>query len=151
MGTDCLNGYDTLQNTYNTLVVDLESDANYLAGLAAKGQGSGTEYGYALDKFESYIDLATVTTNLINECDIKYYLEAISKATSNVAGFINQGVNTYYRMQDDDQFTEMETAFANEDVETSAYLLGNFIQDFLMAEIPDKSESGFYQDVGSLM
>merc|ERR1739844_799494 len=125
VGTDCLNGYDTLQNTYNTLVVDLESDANYLAGLAAKGQGSGTEYGYALDKFE---------------CDIKYYLEAISKATSNVAGFINQGVNTYYRMQDDDQFTEMETAFANEDVETSAYLLGNFIQDFLMAEIPDKSE-----------
>ena len=76
----------------------MESDADYLAGLQAKGQADGTTYGYALDRFESYIDMATVSTNLFNECDIDYYMMAVSKAVSNVAGFINQGINTYWRL-----------------------------------------------------
>ena len=134
----------------------MESDANYLAGLKAKGQGAGSSYGYALDKFESYIDMATVSTNLFNECDLDYYLQSVSKATSNVAGFVNQAINTYWRMQESDDFEQMEVAFgvedsSTQDVEKSAELLAKFIQDFLMAEIPDKSESGYYVQVGSLM
>ena len=42
----------------------------------------------------------------------------------------------------------MDTAFAAEDQDNSARLLGTFIQDFLMAEIPDKIEAGFYTEVG---
>ena len=154
--SDCMGGYDTLKTTYASLVENLESDANYLAGLAAKGQGAGSSYGYAIDKFESYIDMATVSTNLFNECDIDYYLQSVSKATSNVAGFVNQGINTYWRMQESTVFDEMETAFsvddeANTDASKSAELLAGFIKDFLMAEIPDKSEAGYYVEVGSLM
>ena len=104
-------GFDTLKTTYNQLVSNLESDAEYVAGLQAKGQGSGTSYGYAIDKFESYVDMATVSTNLFNECDIEYYLQAVSKAVSNVAGFFNQGINTYLRMQESTTFDDMETAF----------------------------------------
>ena len=29
--------------------------------------------------------------------------------------------------------------------------MGTFVKDFLMAEIPDKSEAGFYDEVGTLM
>lgn len=121
--SDCMKGYTTLKETYASLVTNLESDADYLAGLAAKGQGAGTSYGYALDKFESYIDMATVSTNLFNECDLDYYLMAISKAVSNVAGFINQAINTYFRMNEGSVYDEMEVAFENEDAEESAELL----------------------------
>lgn len=129
----------------------MESDADYLAGLAAKGQADGTSYGYALSKFESYIDMATVSTNLFNECDLDYYLMAVSKAVSNVAGFINQAINTYFRMNEGTVYDDMETAFEANDSEASAVLLATFIQDFLMAEIPDKSQAGYYQSVGQLM
>jgi len=80
------------------LETSLASDVDYLAGLEAKGQGQGSSAGYQLVKFEKYIDMATVTTNLYNECDIEYYAVSLSKASSNVAGFINQGINTYFRM-----------------------------------------------------
>ena len=154
--SDCMTGYTTLQETYSALVSNLESDADYLAGLAAKGQGTGSEYGYMLDKFESYVDMATVSTNLFNECDLNYYLESLSKAVSNVAGFVNQAINTYWRMQESTVFDEMETAFSvndldNTNYERSAELLAQFVKDFLMAEIPDKSEAGYYVQVGSLM
>ena len=149
--SDCMAGYTQLQNTYAALVSNLESDADYLAGLQAKGQADGTTYGYALDRFESYIDMATVSTNLFNECDIDYYLMAVSKAVSNVAGFINQGINTYWRLQESTVYDQMETAFTAVDATTSAQLLAEFIKDFLMAEIPDKSAAGYYQSVGQLM
>ena len=149
--SDCMAGYTQLTDTYAALVSNLESDADYLAGLQAKGQADGTTYGYALDRFESYIDMATVSTNLFNECDIDYYLMAVSKAVSNVAGFINQGINTYWRLQESTVYDEMETAFNAVDATTSAQLLATFIKDFLMAEIPDKSAAGYYQSVGQLM
>ena len=154
--SDCLTGYTLLQETYSSLVSNLESDADYLAGLAAKGQGSGSSYGYALDKFESYVDMATVSTNLFNECDLDYYLQALSKAVSNVAGFINQSINTFWRMQESTVFDEMETAFSVDDLDNTNYtrsaeLLAQFVKDFLMAEIPDKAEAGYYVQVGSLM
>ena len=149
--SDCMAGYTMLQEVYATLSTNLESDADYLAGLAAKGQADGTSYGYALSKFESYIDMATVSTNLFNECDLDYYLMAVSKAVSNVAGFINQAINTYFRMNEGTVYDDMETAFEAEDSEASAILLATFIQDFLMAEIPDKSQAGYYQSVGQLM
>ena len=149
--SDCMTGYSTLQTVYASLAKNLESDADYLAGLAAKGQADGTEYGYALSKFESYIDMATVSTNLFNECDLDYYLMAVSKAVSNVAGFFNQAINTYFRMNEGTVYDEMEVAFAASDATTSAELLAKFVQDFLMAEIPDKSQAGYYQSVGQLM
>ena len=152
--SDCMVGFETLKTTYNQLVSNLESDAEYVAGLQAKGQGSGTSYGYAIDKFESYVDMATVSTNLFNECDIEYYLQAVSKAVSNVAGFVNQGINTYFRMQESTTFDEMETAFnvgGVPNTSDSARLLAQFFKDFLMAEIPDKASAGYYTNVGTLM
>ena len=149
--SDCMTGYDSFLTLWTNLKTNLESDADYLAGIAAKGQGQGSTAGYELDKIEKYIDVATGATNVFNECDIDYYLQAISKATSNVAGFVNQAINTGYRSQETTQFADLATAIAAEDEATTAVLLGVFIKDFLMAEIPDKSQTGYYQDVGQLM
>lgn len=149
--SDCMVGYDTLLTTYSQLVTNLNSDANYYAGLKEKGNGQGSEYGYALDKVESYIDMLTVSTNLYNECDIEYYAQAVSKATSNVSGFCGQAFNTYFRLQESTLYDEMEVAFTAEDPTTSATLLAGFVKDFLMAEIPDKAAAGYYQEVGSFI
>ena len=149
--SDCMTGYDTLQTTYNQLLTNLQSDASYIEGLQAKGQASGTDAGYMISKIENYIDMATVSTNVFNECNLEYYMQALSKATSNVAGFVSQAINTYYRLQESTVYSEMQTAFVAEDVDTSAALLGTFVKDFLQAEIPDKSAAGFYQEVGSFI
>ena len=37
------------------------------------------------------------------------------------------------------------------DTAKMAELFGTFIQDSLMAEIPDTASAGYYQDVGQLM
>jgi len=95
--------------------------------------------------------MATVSTNLFNECDIEYYMQALSKATSNVAGFCNQAVNTYFRLQESTVYDEMEVAFTALDDVTSATLLATFTKEFLMAEIPNKAAAGYYQEVGSFI
>ena len=83
----------------------VKSDAEYYKGLKEKGQAAGNSAGFALDKFEKYVDLATSFTNVYNECDVDYYMQAGSKAISNVSGFCNQLVNTYWRAQDSVKFT----------------------------------------------
>ena len=69
----------------------------YYAGLKAKGQGVGSPVGYNIDKGMKYIDMLTSFTNVYNNCDVDYYMIAMSKATGNVAGFVNQITNTLFR------------------------------------------------------
>ena len=85
-------------------------------------------------------------------------MQALSKAVSNVAGFSNQLVNTYWRSLETGPLAEMETELAKftsgsgtMDTAKMAELFGTFIQDSLMAEIPDTASAGYYQDVGQLM
>ena len=149
--TSCAGGFDDYKTVYSELEASLKSDASYYAGIAAKGQGSGTDVGYAMDKFEKYVDLAATVTNVINECDIQFYLVSLSKATSNVSGLVNQAVNTYYRSQDSALYDDMETALNADDTALIAQYSAEFLKDFLMTEIPDTSEAGSYTKVGNLM
>ena len=156
--TDCMEGYDQFLSLWNELIVYVENDSEYYKGLSEKGQATGNEVGFALDKFEKYIDIATSATNVFNECDIDYYMQALSKAISNVAGFSNQLVNTYWRSLESGPLGEMQTELdkftsgsGTMDTAKMSELFGTFIQDSLMAEIPDTASTGYYQDVGQLM
>ena len=84
-------------------------------------------------------------------------MQALSKAISNVAGFSNQLVNTYWRSLETGPLAEMETELAKftsgsgtMDTAKMAELFGTFIQDSLMAEIPDKAESSNYVAAGTM-
>ena len=107
--TDCMKGYDQFLTLWNELIVYVENDSEYYKGLSEKGQATGNDVGFAMQKFEKYIDIATSATNVFNECDIDYYMQALSKAISNVAGFSNQLVNTYWRSLETGPLAEMET------------------------------------------
>lgn len=149
--SDCMSGFSDLEALYNELQAYIVDDTAYLAGLAEKGLGAGTEFGYMMDKGEKYIDLAISSTNVFNECDIKYYVNAVTLALSNVSGLVNQIVNTVWRSQDTSMYADMQTCVANSDSDACAALLGQFVKEFLQAEIPDKSSATSYQSVGSLM
>ena len=105
--TDCMEGYDQFLVLWNELIVYVENDTEYYKGLSEKGQATGNDVGFAMQKFEKYIDIATSATNVFNECDIDYYMQALSKAISNVAGFSNQLVNTYWRSLETGPLGEM--------------------------------------------
>ena len=148
--TDCIVAFDDMESMYADLSTSLQDDTEYYAGLAAKGQGEGTQVGYAMDKFTKYIDMTTAFTNVYNNCDVDYYAIALSKATSNVSGFANQAVNIYWRTQEEAVYEDLEDALTSGDQSETAAALGQFVKDLLMAEIPDASSASSYVSVGQL-
>ena len=75
---------------------------------------------------------------------------ALSKATSNVAGAVNQIINTGFRLDDTTRYENLAQAFADADEAAAAQYLAEFTKDFLSAEIPDQASLATYQNVGSL-
>ena len=149
--TDCIKSFIEMQSQYGDLEDSLLSDTSYYAGLAAKGQGAGSEVGYAFDKAQKYINMATITTNVYNNCDVDYYMEATSKAVGNVSGFSNQIVNTAWRAYEDQtNFNNLAAAVKTNNAEEVGKFFGIFTKDFLMAEIPDKSATTYYTTVGQV-
>jgi len=148
--SDCMEGLSDLTDLYDQLKEYITDDSQYIAGMVAKGQGTGTQVGYILDKGEKYIDLFTSFTNVYNQCDVDYYMIALSKATSNVAGAVNQIINTGFRTQDTQRYTDLAQAFTDSNETDAAQYLAEFVKDFLMAEIPDQATLSTYQNVGSL-
>ena len=78
-------------------------------------------------------------------------MQAFSKAVSNVSGFSNQLVNTYWRAKETGPLAEMQTEIdkftsgsGTMDTDKMSKLFGTFIQDSLMAEIPDTAAAGYY-------
>jgi hypothetical protein len=108
----------------------------YHAGLEAKGQGGGSPVGYNIDKGMKYIDMLTSFTNVYNNCDVDYYMIAMSKATGNVAGFVNQITNTLFRnfsAGDLDNYAVLATALDAGDTPKIAESFAVFVKDFLMS------------------
>ena len=101
-----------------------------------------------------YMDMLTASTNVYNNCDVDYYMIALSKASGNVAGFVNQTVNTLFRNYSEDDisnYTDLAASLeAGKTVDVAKYF-ATFFKDFLMAEIPDNSAVATYQTVSQLM
>ena len=87
--TDCIKGWEDYLELYTDLKTELKSDVEYYAGLKDKGQGNGSAAGFQLQKGAKYIDLLASGVNVYNQCDVDYYMRALSKATSNVSGLAN--------------------------------------------------------------
>jgi len=121
--------------------------------LKDKGQGAGTNVGFYLDKGAKYIDLAASAVNVYNQCDVEYYMQSFSLAVSSLPGFANQVVNTYFRSKETTVYSNLSKALLSNpiDVPGASKAFGAFVKDFLMTEIPDKTTTFRYQEVGSLM
>mmetsp|Transcript_17542 Transcript_17542/g.22237 ORF Transcript_17542/g.22237 Transcript_17542/m.22237 type:complete len:176 (-) Transcript_17542:224-751(-) len=117
LNTDCVVGYDDFLTLYANLKTELQTDVSYYASLKGKGQGDGSAFGFQLSKGSKYIDLLASGINVYNQCDVDYYMRALSKATSNVSGIANQLVNIYWRTDDVALYNNLATAFTSKDVD----------------------------------
>ena len=138
--SQCITTFDEFIILANTLKAGIADDASYYAGLAEKGQGSGTEVGLAIDHAQKYIDGVIFGVNVFNYCDLDYYLVAVGKSVGSASGAVNQLVNLFYRFFSwDDQvnFYNMSVAVYEEDVETVGETMGKFLAALLMVEVPD--------------
>lgn len=95
--SECITTFDEFIVLYDDIKDSVSSDVEYYAGLAEKGQGAGSSYGFAIDKAQRYIDAAIFGVNVFNYCDIDYYLVSLGKALGSSSGAVNQGVNLFYR------------------------------------------------------
>ena len=100
--SECITTFDEFIVLYSELKDSVASDAEYYAGLAAKGQGAGSDYGFAIEKGQQYIDAAIFGVNVFNYCDLDYYLVSTGKALGSASGGVNQFVNLFYRFFSDD-------------------------------------------------
>ena len=122
--------------------------------MIAKGQGAGTDVGFLIDKYQSYLDSVIYSVNVFNYCDLDYYLMAIGKSLGSATGAANQLVNLAYRYfsyEDAQNYYEMAIALEAEDTFTIGKCTGTFLSKLLMVEVPDTTELSSYQNVGSLM
>ena len=149
--TSCMSGYDDFLTLWTELQTEMKSDANYYTSLKAKGQADGSAVGFAFSKGQKYLDLLASGVNVYNNCDVDYYMRALSKATSNVSGACNQLINLYWRTADVQIYNDLATAFKSKDVTSASKYMGTFIKDFLMTEIPDTSSAVAFDEVGQLM
>ena len=154
--SQCITTFDDWTELVQDLLASIVDDTEYIAGLIAKGQGSGTNVGFIIDKGQSYLDAFIYSVNVFNYCDLDYYLMAIGKSVGSASGASNQLINLLYRFfssEDSLNYFEMSVALTPGDSDTQVVgkCVGKFLSKFLMVEVPDTAATPSYQQVGSLM
>ena len=152
--SECVETFDTFITLYETIAAGAIDDASYVAGLAAKGAGEGTDYGFLIQKGQNYIDVGIYGVNVYNYCDLSYYLKATSKAVGSVSGAMNQLVNLGYRFfsqEDAYIYYDLSVAIYDDDIEGAGAAFGTFISRFLMVDVPEFTTTPAYKKVSQLM
>ena len=144
--TDCQDAYDDAIELYTVLQPRLASMDEYVAGLQAKGQGSGTVYGKAIDDLEAYIELATAGTNVYNECKVEYFTQAAANIFKGIPGLVNQAINLFWRNQDPTLFEQLGEGLdiVGDDAtrrSQTAGAMGELLVLLFAVEIPEAAEA----------
>ena len=168
--SECIVTFDEFTVMMNDIISETADSASYYAGLAAKGQGSGTEVGFLLEKGQRYIDSAIFGVNVFNYCDLDYYLVSLGKSLGSASGGVNQLVNLGYRFfsyEDQENYYNMSVAITyntmdcdgdaacetkkGTSVVDTGSALGVFLSALLSVQVPDTTSTSSYQSVGQLM
>ena len=149
--TECVTTYDTYVSMMANITTNVATDANYLSGLAQKGQGTGSEVGFIIDKGQKYLDLLIYGVNVFNYCDFNLYLQSTGKALGSSSGFVNQLINLGFRFFSDEDalvYYDMSVAMMSRNVELVGNGFGKFLKAFFSVEVPDTTSVADYQSVG---
>ena len=152
--SECIDTFDDFIELMNQIFADTESSDDYYAGLAAKGQGAGTEYGFMIEKGQRYIDAAIFGVNVFNYCDLDYYLVSLGKSLGSASGAVNQFTNLFWRFfstEDQLNYYNMSVGITENDTDAVGAAMGNFISALLTVEVPDTTTTSSYQPVGQLI
>lgn len=132
--SECITTFDEFITLFNESLSAVESDAAYYEGLAAKGQGSGTEYGFMIEKGQRYIDNAIFGVNVFNYCNLDDYLVSLGKSLGSASGFVNQVTNLFWRFfstEDQENYYNMSVGITNKDTDAVGEAMGLFLSALL--------------------
>merc|ERR1719389_180594 len=92
----CMETYDDFEETTAGMSAS-QLYSVYEAAREAKGQGSGTDIGFAISNFAAYQDMIVAGFNFYNECNLDYYMVSAGANVQNPSGLANLLVNLGYR------------------------------------------------------
>lgn len=119
-----------------------------------KGQGSGTQQGFALEIVQRYTDVAIYSVNVFNYCSLNYYLQAMGTAfgsrSGQVAFIINLGFR-FFSSSDMQNYYNLSVAVMDDDNVAAGSAVGTFLSLLFAVEVPEVVEAPAYQPVGNLM
>ena len=152
--SECITTFDEFIGLYNDVVADTDSYDQYQADLEAKGQGSGTPQGFAIEIAQRYTDVMIYSVNVFNYCSLNYYLIAISQAVGSRSGQVAFGINLMWRFfstSDMTNYYNLSVAVIQDDNVAAGKAVGTFLSLLLAVEVPEQTEAPAYQPVGNLM
>ena len=126
---------------------------DYAAGIAAKGKGRPTDYGFIMYQVPLYIDLGLEITRLWEDCMIDEQMNAVGKAITSFAGALDiliTGFWRYFSEEDGENFLELSQAVIDNDPNRAGAAFGKFMKAFLKVENRDQAQASDYQEVGYL-
>ena len=144
--SDCITTFDNFKTLVDDVSKSTASSAEYYAGLALKGQGSGSLAGFYFDNFQQYIDVYIDAVNVFNYCDINYYMRAFGKWFS-ASGGVNQAINTFWRFistDDMQQYYDLSVAMMQKNPTNAGKAFGKWFAVFMQVEIPDTTSTPSY-------
>ena len=126
---------------------------DYAEGIAVKGKGQPTDYGFIMYQVPLYIDLAIEITRLWEDCMIDEQMNAVGKAFTSFAGALDiliTGFWRYFSEEDGENFLELSQAVIDNDPNRAGAAFGKFMKAFLKVENRDQAQASDYQEVGYL-
>lgn len=82
--TELIQFYDIQRNIY----YEFASNVAYEKGRDQKGNGRGSFAGYKIAQFVAWLDILVELTNLYNECQLDYYMQAWAPMFTSLSGFL---------------------------------------------------------------
>ena len=121
----------------------IDSDVTYYASLAAKGNGKGSDLGFAVSKITKYNSLIVAGFDFYNNCNLDYYTMAVGFNTQSLSGLLNFGTNTYWRLTSTEPTIDnLLSGLAAGNPVIVGDAVGNFWKNMLNVEIPSVDTSG---------
>ena len=121
-GSECITTFDEFTVLVNDIINETADSAAYYQAMIDKGQGSGSEVGFMLEKGQRYIDSAIFGVNVFNYCDLDYYLISVGKSLGSASGAVNQFINLGYRFfsaEDQLNYYNMSVAIRYSEIDCS--------------------------------
>ena len=156
--SNCISAFEDYQTLYEHVVTITSDTADYIAGIAAKGNGyadingATNMAGFAMYSVMNYIDVGIEFVEIYDNCQFKNIFLGVAKPITSVSGLLNTGVNIIWRTvaaDDDDtaNYLQLSNAITASDYSSAGNAFGYFIKSLLMTDIPALDYDEGYQYV----
>ena len=151
--SNCVLEVDSYLTLYRDVTVSGHYSLDYFAGRSQKGNGEGTEAGYKADHYFKYMDLMVEATNMWNECDLDYYMQAFAPVFTTLSGFlwiITSLTSIIINESEVEVYVGMSKASFDRDAAKGGQYFGLWTKHLLGVELQDATVDVSTQEYGTM-